>query len=66
MCFLENVCVYVCVCVGAGVGVGVGVIYSRHNSKPNRDIKFIIGKYMKFILELCKVNCIVDRIILSI
>ena len=73
---LENVCVCVCVCACACVRVCVCVyvcvcmcvlwICPRHNSKLDRDIKFIFGRYIEFILKLCKFNYIVDRILLGI
>ena len=38
----------------------------QHNSKLDRDIKIIFGRYIEFILKLCKFNYIVDQILLSI
>ena len=38
----------------------------HHNSKLDRDIKFIFGSYIEFILKWSKLNYIIDRILLSI
>ena len=61
VCVRVSVCVYVCVCVCVGMCV---IIFPRHNSKLDRGIKFIFGRYSKFILKLDKFNYIVDYIIL--
>ena len=45
--------------------VRVWWICPRHNSKLYKGIKFIFGRYLKFILKLSKFNYIVDWIILS-
>ena len=60
--FLENVCVYVCMCVC------ICMLWTcpRHNSKLDIGMKFIFGRYLKFILKLCKFNYTVDWIIIII
>ena len=64
MCVYICVCVCVCICVCVCVCVCVYVcVCPQHNSNQDRDIKFISGRYMKFILKLCRFNYIVDRII---
>ena len=68
MCVCMYLCVYVCmhVCVCVPVCVRVCNEFVRGITHTGRGIKFIFGRYLKFILKLCKFDYIVDRIILRI